>query len=65
MAKSGSILEYRIELVKRIGQDKVDWLEGKHEPKRYTIDDLKEIKAHYCAKVRELKAQLALPATDQ
>ncbi len=55
MAKSGSILEYRIELVKRIGQDKVDWLEGKHEPKRYTIEDLKAIKAEYRAKVRELK----------
>lgn len=55
MAKSGSILEYRIELVKRIGQDKVDWLEGKHEPKRYTIEDLKAIKAQYRAMVRELK----------
>jgi hypothetical protein len=57
MAKSGSILEYRIELVKRIGQEKVDWLEGPHEPKRYTIEDLKSIKAHYRAKVRELKNQ--------
>jgi len=57
MAKSGSILEYRIELVKRIGQEKVDWLEGPHEPKRYTIEDLKAIKAHYRAKVRELKNQ--------
>lgn len=55
MAKSGSILEYRIELVKRIGKDKVDWLEGKHEPKRYTIEDLKAIKAEYRAKVREMK----------
>ena len=55
MAKSGSILEYRIELVKRIGKDKVDWLEGKHEPKRYTIEDLKAIKAEYREKVRQLK----------
>lgn len=55
MAKSGSILEYRIELIKRIGQDKVDWLEGPHEPKHYTIEDLKAIKAHYRAKVREMK----------
>ena len=65
MAKSGSILEYRIELVKRIGQEKVDWLEGPHEPKRYTIEDLKSIKAHYRAKVRELKALLASATPDQ
>lgn len=55
--KSGDIVNYRIELVRRIGQEKVDWLEGPHEPKRYTIEDLKEIKAHYRAKVRELKSQ--------
>lgn len=55
MAKSGSILEYRIELVKRIGAEMVEWIEGPHEPKRYTIEDLKAIKAEYRAKVRELK----------
>lgn len=31
---------------------------GPHEPKRYTIDDLKSIKAHYRAKVSEMKNQL-------
>lgn len=55
MAKSGNLGPYRIELIKRIGQEKVDWLEGPHEPKRYTIDDLKAIKAHYRALTRELK----------
>lgn len=54
---SGNIVNYRIELIKRIGIDKVEWLEGPHEPKRYTIEDLKEIKAHYRAKVRELKSK--------
>ena len=34
--KSGDIVNYRIELVKRIGSDKVDWLEGPHESQRYT-----------------------------
>jgi hypothetical protein len=52
---SGNVINYRIELVKRIGADKVEWLEGPHEPKRYTIEDLKAIKAEYRAKVRELK----------
>ena len=53
--KSGNIVEYRINLVKRIGQDQVDWLEGPHEPKRYTVEELKEIKALYRRKLRELK----------
>lgn len=59
MAKSGNLGPYRIELIKRIGQEKVDWLEGPHEPKRYTIDDLKAIKAHYRAMTRELKRATA------
>jgi len=50
--KSGNILEYRIRLVKKIGQAAVDWLEGPHEPKRYTIDELKEIKAEYKSKLK-------------
>lgn len=53
--KSGDIVNYRIELVKRIGAELVEWLEGKHEPKRYTIDDLKEIKSKYTAMTRELR----------
>lgn len=57
--KSGDIVNYRINLVKRIGADKVEWLEGPHEPKRYTIDDLKAITAKYRALVRELKRAAA------
>ena len=56
---SGNIVNYRIELVKRIGADKVDWLEGPHDPKRYTIEDLKTIKADYLAKTKELKREAA------
>lgn len=52
---SGNAVEYRISLVVRIGQDKVEWLEGPHEPQRYTIDDLKAIKAKYRAMTKELK----------
>jgi hypothetical protein len=59
MAKSGNLGPYRFELIKRIGQDKVDWLEGPHEPKRYTIEDLKAITAQYRAKTRELKRTTA------
>lgn len=51
---SGMVVEYRIGLIKRIGQDRVDWLEGKHDPKKYTIAELVEIKAKYRAMTREL-----------
>ena len=57
--KSGDIVNYRIELVKRIGADRVAWLEGPHEAQRYTIEDLKAIKAEYRAKIKELKGAAA------
>ncbi|WP_097084298.1 MULTISPECIES: recombination protein NinG [unclassified Pseudomonas] len=53
--KSGDIVNYRIHLVKRIGADRVEWIEGPHEPRRYTIEELKAIKAHYRALARDLK----------
>lgn len=57
--KSGDIVNYRIELVKRIGAEAVEWLEGPHEPKRYTIEQLKAMTAEYRAKTRELKRAAA------
>lgn len=48
-------MNYRINLVGRIGQDAVDWLEGPHEPKKYTADELRELAAYYRKKTRELK----------
>ncbi|AZE55913.1 NinG recombination protein [Pseudomonas synxantha] len=53
--KSGDIVNYRIELVKRIGAEAVEWLEGPHEPKKYTVEQLKAMTAEYRAKARELK----------
>jgi len=52
--KSGSAVEYRIELVKRCGIDMVEWLEGPHQAQHYTIEDAKEIKAHYKQLLKEL-----------
>lgn len=57
--KSGDIVNYRINLVAKIGADRVAWLEGPHEPRRYTIDELKAITAEYRAKLRELKKETA------
>jgi len=52
--KSGDIVNYRLSLVLRIGQDKVDWLEGPHEAKKYTVQELKAMTADYRAKARAL-----------
>jgi hypothetical protein len=56
---SGNIVNYRIALVKRIGAEAVEWLEGPHEPKKYTIEELKAMTADYRAKTRELKGRAA------
>lgn len=56
---SGNTVEYRISLVQRIGQEAVDWLEGPHEAKHYTTDELKEIKRKYRAMKRELEKAAA------
>jgi hypothetical protein len=52
---SGNAVEYRIRLVLRIGAEKVAWIEGPHEARKYTVDEIKAIKAEYRAKTRELK----------
>lgn len=40
---SGNIVNYRPALIKKIGMKNVEWLEGVHSPKNYTIEDLKQI----------------------
>jgi len=57
---SGNLIDYRINLIKKIGQDKVDWLEGPHEPKHYTIEDIKAIKKKYAKMARELEKELEI-----
>jgi len=53
--KSGNVVEYRLGLIKRIGQRQVEWLEGPHDPVKYTIPDIIAIKAEYRKRIRELK----------
>ena len=45
--KSGNIENYRINLINKIGAESVEWLEGPHEPKKYTCEELKEIELKY------------------
>ena len=51
----GNLILYRVNLIKKIGLEKVEWLEGLHEPKHYTIDDLKQIIQDSKKSTRELK----------
>jgi hypothetical protein len=51
----GNLIDYRINLIKKIGLEKVEWLEGYHEPKNYTIDQIKGLKVLYKLKIKNLK----------
>ena len=53
--KSGNLVEYRINLVKKIGAENVEWLEGPHPAKHYTVDELKALGKHYRALTRQLQ----------
>lgn len=44
---SGNIALYRAELVRRIGGEKVEWLEGPHAARKWTIEELMELQMHY------------------
>eukprot|EP00456_Euglypha_rotunda_P086635 TRINITY_DN8790_c0_g1_i13.p1 TRINITY_DN8790_c0_g1~~TRINITY_DN8790_c0_g1_i13.p1 ORF type:complete len:190 (-),score=31.39 TRINITY_DN8790_c0_g1_i13:1299-1868(-) len=59
---SGNIVPYRAELIRRIGIERVEWIEGPHEPKRYRIEDLKAIEVEFKAKTNELLRQQRMAA---
>ena len=49
---SGNLIEYRKALVRLKGEDYMEWLEGSHSPKHYTIEDLIRIKRIFTKKKR-------------
>lgn len=51
---AGNAVDYRIGLVARIGLEAVEALDADQEPRKYSTDDLRAIKAHYVAKRKEL-----------
>lgn len=51
---SGNLIPYRVELIKRIGLEQVDYLEGKHEAAHLSIDVLIGIKTEYRRKLNEI-----------
>ena len=48
----GSLVLYRIMLIQKIGLYQVEWLEGPHTPKKYTIDELRIIRDDYRARLK-------------
>jgi len=53
---SGNLVPFRAALIAKIGLDKVEFLEGPHEPKRYRKEDYQAIEAEYKAKLKELQS---------
>lgn len=54
--KAGNAVDYRIGLIQRIGLEEVEKLESDQTPRKWTIDELKEIKETYKRKLKELEA---------
>ena len=54
---SGNAVLFRQALVREIGLERVEWLEGPHQAKKYTTDELKAIRDEYRAKAREFKRE--------
>ena len=52
---SGNAVLYRIGLIKKVGIEVVEFLEGYHDLRKDTIDDLKNLKAVYAAKNKQLR----------
>ena len=56
---SGNAVLFRQALVREIGVENVEWLEGPHPARKYTAEELKTIRDEYRAKARELKREAA------
>lgn len=51
----GNLIDYRINLIDKIGLLKVEWLEGKHKPTKLTIPEIESLKKLYLNKIKETK----------
>lgn len=55
---SGNSVEYRKRLKERIGEERLEKLEGPHPPLKPSIDEIKAMLKDYRARVRKLKTQI-------
>ncbi len=53
---AGRAVDYRIGLISRIGLERVEALEADNTPRKFSIDELRALRDHYRAKLKELKA---------
>lgn len=51
---SGNIVNYRIGLLAKIGHKNLEFIEGKHEALKLTIEEIKALKAHYTERCKAL-----------
>lgn len=56
---SGNLVLYRVNLINKIGLDRVEWLEGPHEPLKLTVTDIKAIRDKYRALAKQLEKEAA------
>lgn len=56
--KSGNHVEYRFGIAARITPSELEWVEGPHKPKRYRVEELKEICKEFRAKSKEIKKMM-------
>lgn len=52
---SGNLILYRVRLIRKIGIDKVEWLESYHEQRKFSAEYLKRIAVIFRRKTRMLK----------
>ena len=53
---SGNLVLYRVNLIAKIGLERVEWLEGPHQPRKLTIPDLIAIRDEYRSKVKAIES---------
>ena len=53
---SGNVVEYRKNLIEKIGIERVEWLESEAgKPRKYTIAELKDLRARLSKEIREVE----------
>ena len=58
--KSGNLIEYRIELVNRLGPELVEWLDRDHpQPSKWEIEEIRAIRDYYRGATKALRQYMA------
>ncbi|OTA14220.1 protein ninG [Xenorhabdus beddingii] len=57
--KSGNLVPYRVELIRRIGLAEVEAIESNHDRYRWTIEECKSIKSEFQGKLKILRQEAA------